>query len=239
MRTSLNRTVIRLATWPPLFGLMNRVFNTAPIILTLHRPTRLELGIFGHDQRILRRYLTFLAHHRYRTITVDAIDAWVHGENDGDMTNTVAFTLDDGYRDQADLIRDVFLPMGVPVSMFLITDFVDGKDWPWDAKINWLILNAPRRLIRVTVGSIELKLGLDGDKKQRRDAARTFRSIVQYATPWELRRAIDDLAAAVDIPLPALPPACHQPITWDEARQLESQGIRLVHIQLIIMSSAA
>lgn len=218
--------MIRLATLPVLFNLMNKVFNTTPIILTLHRPNCPDLGIYGHDKGMLRQYLAFLTRHRYRTITVDAIDAWMHGEQDGDMTNTVAFTIDDGYRDQADLIREVFLPMGVPVSMFLITGFIDGKDWPWDAKINWLIWNAPRKPIKMTVGKTELKLRLDGDKEQRHEASRILRNIVKYLKPWELRRAIDELAAAVNIPLPAVPPACHQAITWDEARALESQGVR-------------
>lgn len=226
MRTSIKRTVIRLATWPPLFGLMNRVFNTAPIIFALHRPMRLESGIYGYDNGMISQYLAFLIRHRYHIITVDAIEAWMHGENDSDMINTVAFTFDDGYQDQADLIREVFVPMGVPANMFLITDFVDGKTWPWDAKINWLIWNAPRKLIKMTVGKAELKLDLDGDEQQRRHASRMFRNIVKYLKPGEMRRAIDVLAAAVEISLPAVPPACHQPIAWDEARTLESQGVR-------------
>ena len=222
----LKKIIIRLATMPPLFDLMNRALNTAPIILTLHRPTQPEFGIHGHDQRTIKEFLAFLRRHRYRMVTVDVIDAWMHDEDDRDMTNTVAFTLDDGYRDQADLIREVFLPMGVPVSMFLITDFIDGKDWPWDAKINWLIWNAPKQPIRVNVNGSELNLNLDGDKEQRWKAARTFRNIAMYAPPQEMRRAIDDLAEAVGISLPAVPPTCHQPVTWDEVRKLESEGIR-------------
>jgi hypothetical protein len=132
IKQTIKRGAIRVMTLPGLFRLMNKALNTRPIIFTLHRKANPEFGIGGHDPAMVRKQLEFLLRHGYRMVTMDVIDAWVNGE-DMDMTNTVAFTFDDGYRDQADLIREVFLPLGVPASMFLITDFIDGKDWPWDA----------------------------------------------------------------------------------------------------------
>lgn len=226
MKRLIKKSVIRMMTLPPLFHLMNRMVNTAPIILTLHRQNRPEVGIFGHDNHTIKAYLAFLLRHNYRIVTLDVIDAWLRSDDDTDMTNTVAFTFDDGYKDQADMIRDVFLPMGVPASMFVITDFLDGKDWSWDAKINWLVFNAPSKKINLTVNTITLGINLDVDNNRRHKASKTLRDHIKYTAPQEMRRTIDELAAAVDLELPALPPTCHQSITWDEARELEARGIR-------------
>lgn len=225
MVVAVKKTVIRLLTLPPLFGWMNRVMNTAPVILTLHRRYCPESGILGHDPLVIKQYIEFLRRHGYRFVTLDVIDAWLRGEDERDMTNTVAFTLDDGYKDQAEMVREVFQPQGVPVSLFVITDFIDGKDWPWDAKINWLVFNGQRKRVSLTVAGEVFDLDL-GSKHTRLAAARKLRRTVMYTAPDEVRRIIGALAEGVGVPLPAQPPECHLPLSWDEARELEHAGNR-------------
>jgi len=223
---AIKKTAIRLMTLPPLVNMINGVVNTHPIILTLHRQNCPELGVFGHDNHTVKEYISFLLRHNYRIVSLDIIDAWLQSSDDVDMTNTVAFTFDDGYKDQADMIRDVFLPMGVPASMFVITDFLDGKDWSWDAKINWLIFNAPNKKFSLMLNNTTLDIDLDENINQRHKASKVLRDYIKYTSPQDMNRAINDLAVAVNMELPALPPACHQPVTWDEVRELEEQGIR-------------
>ena len=110
--------------------------------------------------------------------------------------------------------------------MFVITDFLDGKDWSWDAKINWLVFNAPNKKIHLKVDTITLDIDLGVDKDQLHKVSKMLRDHIKLKSPQEMGRAIDELAVAVDLELPALPPTCHQPITWDDARELEAQGIR-------------
>ena len=213
-------------TLQPIFGLLNRMVNKAPIIITLHRRNYPEHDIKGHDNHTIGAFLAFLLKHKYKIVTLDVIDAWLRGDAEMDMTNTVAFAFDDGYKDQADIIRDVFLPLGVPASMFVITDFLDGKDWSWDAKINWLVFNAENKKINLAINKNQLNIDIGVNKVQRYKASKILRDHIKYMAPKDMLRAISQLATALEMELPVSPPLCHQPITWDDARELEAQGIR-------------
>lgn len=225
IKQAIKRSAIRLMTLPPLFRLMNKALNTRPIIFTLHRKANPDHGIGGHDPAMVRQQLEYLLKHGYRMVTMDVIDAWVNGE-DMDMTNSVAFTFDDGYRDQVELIREVFLPLGVPASMFLITDFIDGKDWPWDARINWLIHHAPEKPVDLHIPTTGLQTRFEPDRSARRRLARRFIDNVEHRPPEILETAIGELAKALDMEIPQTPPDCHAPLSWDDARALEKQGMR-------------
>src|SRR5205814_226357 len=50
----------------------------------------------------------------------------------------VAFTVDDGYFDFAERGARVFAEFDCPVSMFLVTGFLDGELWLWWDKVRYL-----------------------------------------------------------------------------------------------------
>ena len=225
MKATLKRSAIRMMSLPPLFRAMNRALNRAPVIFTLHRRASPEHGIGGHDPAVLKKQLEFVLLNGFKAVTMDVIDDWVNGE-DMDMTNTVAFTFDDGYRDQAELIREVFAPLGVPASMFLITDFIDGKLWPWDTRIKWLIHYAAAGTAELVVPSTGLGDRLERDSTARRQLAHRVISQLEQHSPVLVEAAIQELATALGVEVPANPPTCHSPMTWDDARRLEKSGIR-------------
>src|SRR6266853_3006934 len=45
--------------------------------------------------------------------------------------NSVVITVDDGYRDFLKVAFPVFSKFHIPVTVFLVTDFLDGKVWLW------------------------------------------------------------------------------------------------------------
>jgi protein-tyrosine-phosphatase/peptidoglycan/xylan/chitin deacetylase (PgdA/CDA1 family) len=225
MRETLERYVVRLLSLPPLLRTLNRALNRFPVILTLHRRANPEQGIGGHDPAVIREQLQFILRNGYRVVAMDAIDAWVNGA-DLDMTNTVAFTFDDGYRDQAEVVREVFVPLGIPATMFLITDFVDGRLWPWDTRIKWLIHNAPTGHPEIHIPTTGLQDHLESNSAARRKLANRFISHLEFRPPEIVEAAIRDLACALQMHIPESPPPYHTPLSWDDARELEKFGIR-------------
>lgn len=225
MKAALKRSAIRLLSLPPLARTMNRVLNRVPVIFTLHRRANPEHGVGGHDPAVLQEQLEFVLRNGYRAVTMDVIDAWVNGA-EMDMTNTVAFTFDDGYRDQAELIREVFVPLGIPASMFLITGFVDGKLWPWDARISWLVHHSKSAAKDVHLPATGLRTRFEPDVAARRQLVHRLISHLEHRTPDTLESAIRDLVVALEMEIPATPPECHAPLSWEEARDLERAGIR-------------
>ena len=225
MKRTLERHAVRLLSLPPLSRPMNRAFNRAPVIFTLHRRANPEQGIGGYDPAVLRQQLAFILRNGYRAVTMDVVDAWVNGA-DMDMTNTVAFTFDDGYQDQAEVVREVFIPLGIPASMFLITDFIDGNLWPWDTRIKWLIHHARPQALDLHIRTTGLRDRLEHMRQTRRELASRFISHLEYRSPQIVEAAIRDLAHALQMNDPASPPACHTPLSWADARELEKSGIR-------------
>ena len=224
MKKTIERHAVRLLSLPPLLRPMNRALNRAPVIFTLHRRSNPKHGIGGHDPAMLREQLGFILRNGYRAVTMDVIDAWVNGA-DMDMTNTVAFTFDDGYRDQAEVVRELFIPLGIPATMFLITDFLDGRLWPWDTRIKWLIQNAPERS-EIHIPTTGLRDQFEPNLAARRLLANRFIAHLEYRPPEIVEAAIRDLACALQMDVPSAPPACHTPLGWDDARGLEKAGIR-------------
>lgn len=225
MTTPVKYSILRVVTWPGLFQLMNRLTNKTPIIFTLHRKTQPEFGIRGHEPATLRAQLEFVLNRGYRAVTMDVINAWLSGK-EMDMTNTVAFTFDDGFRDQAELVREVFLPLEIPATMFLITDFIDGTTWPWDTRIKWIIHTA--KSVPITPFWIpgNAPVWADTGADERHHIARQLIQYAKYLPPERQGAAIAELASKAEVDISSVPPPCHTPMSWEEARLLEKEGIR-------------
>jgi hypothetical protein len=58
----------------------------------------------------------------------------------------VATTIDDGYRDFLTVAFPLFHAHKIPVTVYLITDFLDGRLWPWWNKVDYAVQHTSRRL---------------------------------------------------------------------------------------------
>jgi hypothetical protein len=133
----------------------------------------------------------------------------------------VAFTIDDGYADQGVMAKEGFLANGAPVTVFLISGLLDGVLWPWDHRVEYA-------LGRTRCGAIELapfgKLRLQTASDRNAAIAR----VQDYCKviPWvETEAVLEQVFRATGITPPPTPPESHRPLTWDEARELESAGV--------------
>lgn len=97
-----------------------------------------------------------------------------------------AFTLDDGYKDNRDHAYPVFKRLGVPFTIYVASDFADGRGDLW-----WLSLEeAIRRMPQVTLEMDGVRRHFDLSNVDAKDAA--FETIY-----WWLRLLPEDRARAV------------------------------------------
>lgn len=191
-------------------------------IFMLHRVEDPGHGIHGHSIEFLQAALAALrdsgAHFAsLRTL----VEAWrCNAPIDPDW---VVFTADDGFADQEILVREVFAPMQCPLTIFLISGFLDGRLWPWDDQLAYTVTHAPLQKADVTIGARRFSLDLRSADTRRTavDELRVYCKTVPGLDPYA---TVEQLARSLGVSVPGEPPPQFRPMSWDTARDLERHG---------------
>src|SRR5689334_9960024 len=125
-RRSLSRRLFRrLMALPALPEYLAGFTHSEATIFMAHRFCVPELGISGHDPQNLRAILSQLRRRRYDLISIEEIFRRLREREP--LERAVAFTIDDGYYDVGQIAAPIFADFDCPVTVFVITDFLDGK----------------------------------------------------------------------------------------------------------------
>jgi peptidoglycan/xylan/chitin deacetylase (PgdA/CDA1 family) len=136
----------------------------------------------------------------------------------------VAFTLDDGYADQAEVAAPIFAEFECPATIFVTTGFLDGALWFWWDQITYAFDASARERIVVELdrGPQTFDLGAPGS---RNGAARRFIALCKSVADVEKQEMIRRLARAAEVDLPSQPPEQYAPMSWEQLTRWESRGI--------------
>lgn len=179
-----------------------------------------------HDPRRLRRLLGDLLAAGVAIIGLDEAISYCDVRDTVPARLAVSFTVDDGYEDFADVAWPVFREFDCPVSIFVVPGAINGSDWFWWDKLDFIMRHGIRPGINVEVGGQRFQEHWTDDesrynayeritaqlKRISYDALQTF--LLQYR-----------LAARVD--LPTLAPAGYRVMGWQQLRALEAEGVRI------------
>jgi len=219
----LRQLALRALTGRGVSALYRPLMRGRATILMLHRLRDPALGIPGDDPAELRRCLAWLRRMRYRLIDLEAlIDGLAAGDPACDRA--VAFTIDDGYRDQAAIGASLFAEFDCPVTTFVTSGFLDGKLWFWWDQIEYVFARSEQATVVVRLGADEVRYQRTADGY--RSAQADFTERCKREPDAAMRTAVGDLAAAAGVTIPAAPPVAYAPMTWDELRACERRGMR-------------
>ncbi len=193
-------------------------------IFTLHRFAVPDLNVPGHDPGLLRRTLERLWRDGYKLLGLTEVLEALRCPSKS-IGRAVAFTVDDGYADFALAGADTFLAYDCPVTVFVVTGFVDGQLWPWWDQIEFICLGTDKPSIELAIGGRPMSLDLHGPA-QRNCAARSLWARCKEISEQEKWEVISQLAAAAEVELPRTVPERYLPMSWADARALEARGIR-------------
>lgn len=196
--------------------------NRIPIIL-LHRANNPEFAVHGYEIAELMAFVDALEDRCVKVISLAEARRLAESRV-APRHPVVVFTADDGYADQATVLGDAFAKRNKPLTIFLITDFVDGISWTWDAKIAHAFIKTNLESIEVDVGRLKLQFDLSSPRK-RTDARREFQLIGKSLDSNGIDAAVESLYRSLDLAVPNSPPAQFVPMTWEQARRLEEKGI--------------
>lgn len=216
--------LLRLLTQPALVAPLARLLRGRATIFMLHRFASPEIGCAGHDPGFVRTVLAWLRRERYQLLPLDVVFARLAGEGPP-LERAVAFTLDDGYLDQAAVAGPLFAEFDCPATTFVATGFLDGEGWFWWDKLEHVLRHTKRREASLSLeGSAPLRFALDGDGSRLR-AQNELGAALKRLHARAREAAITALAADCEVALPTAPPTEYAPMSWDQLRACERSGM--------------
>jgi peptidoglycan/xylan/chitin deacetylase (PgdA/CDA1 family) len=139
--------------------------------------------------------------------------------------NSVAITVDDGYRDFLKMAFPIFSKYGIPVTVFLVTDFLDRKAWLWQDVIKYAFEHTAHTRVEIEIEKgRRLFLPLDSPV-YRLQAARSGIENAKKLANCNRLFYVDNLTEQLQVKLPQETPEHYQPLQWDEVRGLARSGV--------------
>lgn len=190
-------------------------------ILTYHRFTDVPSV---DPTEVLTRQCAFVREH-FNPLSMSQIeDALHHGAPL--PPNALAITVDDGYRDFLTVALPIFRAYELPVTVYLISGFIDGQLWPWWDRLQWALQHSNKAFFDDATASNDLpsRLPLGSDAERLTAYSQLIAALVKL--PNRERVALmDRLPETLAVDIPAAAPAEYAALTWDEVRRMQPQGI--------------
>jgi len=138
--------------------------------------------------------------------------------------NAVAVTVDDGFRDFLLNGFPVFQEFGIVPTVFLITDFLDRRCWPWWKEIEYAIENTRQSTIEGKVGEKVFSLTTVTSADKARAVDRIL-EILKDAPNGAREYGKNEVVRKLGVTLPPELPRDTEPLAWEEVRNLAAQGV--------------
>jgi peptidoglycan/xylan/chitin deacetylase (PgdA/CDA1 family) len=207
---------------PGSTSLSSLLLRRRAVIFMLHRFRVPEIGVDGHDTAIVKEGLAYLRRKRYDLVSLQELfNRLAEGRP---VFRTVAFTMDDGYLDQATVAAKVFKEYDCPVTTFVTTGFLDGALWFWWDQIEYIFDHTQRRELRVKLAD-EVISYVPNHEGSWQQAKEDFTARCKEVPDGQRIAGILALSREADVGIPAGPPLRYAPMTWDQARSCEQQGM--------------
>ncbi|HOK45499.1 MAG TPA: polysaccharide deacetylase family protein [Bryobacteraceae bacterium] len=139
--------------------------------------------------------------------------------------NALAVTVDDGYRDFYEFAEPVFASYGIPVTVYLVTDFLDGRCWLWADQIRYAFKHAGVKTAEIVFSpgnSIVVRLE---SLEEREWAAKAVREAAKRMPDEDRVRLIAELPRLLKTTIPEEPPPEYAPLAWESVREMAARGV--------------
>jgi len=151
-----------------------------------------------------------------------AADYFMHGGRLPE--NAVALTVDDGYRDFYRVAYPVLREYGIPVTVYLVSGFVDRALWLWVDQVLYGFLHGETKSIQVEVAGRPLLCFELGGRETRSAAARVVTEAAKRISNAERLLLLKRLPELLGVRLPEEAPAEYEALQWDEVREMAAAG---------------
>jgi peptidoglycan/xylan/chitin deacetylase (PgdA/CDA1 family) len=201
-----------------------------------------SLGIVGGLRRLTANRVRILMYHRFGADTRGLVQQCEHIRRHYNPVSlqdlaanydagrplppkALVITVDDGYRDFLTCAHPVLHRFGIPATVFLVSDFLDGKLWMWWDTLQYAMDHTARKSLTFTApdGSVH-EFGLTTPAERKAAHAAICTALTNLSTE-NRGRILDQIAGTLGIAPPSTPPDNYAPLTWDDVRLLAGQHV--------------
>jgi peptidoglycan/xylan/chitin deacetylase (PgdA/CDA1 family) len=205
-----------------------RLFHSAGVLHAVRFRYRYGLRIlmyhrFPGDKNVLEQQLAHQCFHlreNYRVLSLTEASRYLL-DREPFPVNAVVLTVDDGHRDFYTGAYPVFERYGVPVTVYVTTDYLDGRCWLWFDLIDFLMERTALPRVELPAAGI-LALATQADREA---SAETCKQACLRVTHQERIKLIQELPGLLKVALPGSLPEEWAPVTWAEVREMASHGV--------------
>jgi peptidoglycan/xylan/chitin deacetylase (PgdA/CDA1 family) len=141
--------------------------------------------------------------------------------------NALAVTVDDGNRDFLLNGYPVFRAHKIPVTVFLVSGFLDGQLWLWWDKIIYAVEKSRRSSFAfpLSPGQPAEHFFIETPEQRQHAIMKITEALKALSMGERLQVLNGDLAKILDVELPNEPPPHMAPMKWSEVRHLMENGV--------------
>ena len=228
MRPMLFKVPVAMASYNLIRPFFQSLSEGVIPIFMLHRIEDKERGVVGTSAQAIDLFLKKLIKHGYVPMGMEELCQQVK-KPCGVMKNRFLFTMDDGYLDQIEKGVPVFQENNCPVSIAIITDFVSGRSWPWDAKIRYLFeeTNEKELLLKIR-DKDDAYAFIFSDDESKLSAMRVVREHLKKIPEEQVGEYTKILELKLNVQLPESAPKNYLPCSWGDVVRLEGKGVNFI-----------
>lgn len=199
-------------------------------LATLRRLHRREFGVLmfhSFSEKTAPNVEALCLHitRHFRPLSLSTIvDSMAAGKELPD--NSLAVTVDDGYRNFLLYGHPVFRRHNIPVTLYVVVGFADGRLWLWPDQIEFGLLHTSQNSIRADVNGLLIVLPLNTPIERAASIDRLQQALMDAPDEQRLR-FLAGFAALCDVEILRDPPASRAAMNWEELRAVASQGVEI------------
>lgn len=202
--------------------LINKYFAGIVPIFMLHRLSNKDKGFEEEYINHVKWCLNYVRANNYIPVSLkDLLGTYASGRPI--PPKTVVFTIDDGFYDQYDIGASLFSEFDVPLTCFVITDFLDEKLWPWDDQISYILNKTNCDFFDLNLPNNE-RLSFKHSPCRESINVNLLRENLKLQDQSQLYSWLKLFYGIAKVEVPAKIPEGYKPMSWSDAQRFIDSG---------------